>query len=68
MQFPQDLRYTKEHEWARRQSHLVRVAITHFALDALGDVGYGDLPDVGAKVVCEERHVMHKNDPDQGPP
>ena len=54
MQFPQDLRYTKEHEWARRESDRVRVGITDFAQDALGDVVYVDLPDVGAKVVADE--------------
>jgi glycine cleavage system H protein len=50
VEFPEDLRYTKEHEWARREGTRVRVGITDFAQDALGDVVYVDLPDVGASV------------------
>jgi glycine cleavage system H protein len=50
VEFPDDLRYTKEHEWARLEGSRVRVGITDFAQDALGDVVYVDLPDVGASV------------------
>lgn len=50
MEFPEDLRYTKEHEWARREGSRVRVGITDFAQDALGDVVYVDIPEVGASV------------------
>ncbi|TMK36015.1 MAG: glycine cleavage system protein GcvH [Actinobacteria bacterium] len=50
MEFPDDLRYTNEHEWARLEGARVRVGITDFAQDALGDVVYVDLPDVGAAV------------------
>jgi glycine cleavage system H protein len=50
VEFPEDLRYTKEHEWARLEGARVRVGITDFAQDALGDVVYVDLPDVGAAV------------------
>ena len=50
MEFPDDLRYTSEHEWARREGARVRVGITDFAQDALGDVVYVDLPEVGAAV------------------
>jgi len=50
VEFPEDLRYTKEHEWARLEGSRVRVGITDFAQDALGDVVYVDLPDVGASV------------------
>ena len=50
MEFPDDLRYTKEHEWARAEGGVVRVGITDFAQDALGDVVYVDLPDVGTDV------------------
>ena len=48
MEFPEDLRYTKEHEWARAEGGRVRIGITDFAQDALGDVVYVDLPEVGA--------------------
>lgn len=47
---PADLRYTPEHEWARLEGELVRVGITFYAQDALGDVVYVELPDVGARV------------------
>ena len=50
MEFPDDLRYTSEHEWARLEGARVRVGITDFAQDALGDVVYVDLPEVGAAV------------------
>jgi glycine cleavage system H protein len=50
VEFPDDLRYTKEHEWARVEGGRVRVGITDFAQDALGDVVYVDLPEVGAAV------------------
>jgi glycine cleavage system H protein len=48
--YPDDLRYTKEHEWARLERDLVRVGITHYAQDALGDVVYVELPEPGARV------------------
>jgi glycine cleavage system H protein len=38
MEFPADVRYTKEHEWARDEGGRVRVGITDFAQDSLGDV------------------------------
>ena len=54
MEFPEDLRYTKEHEWARVEGGRVRVGITDFAQDALGDVVYVDLPEVGAPVQADQ--------------
>ena len=54
MDFPQDLRYTKEHEWVRLEDGVVRVGITDFAQDALGDVVYVDLPGVGTAVTAHE--------------
>lgn len=54
MEFPQDVRYTKEHEWARVEGGRVRVGITDFAQDALGDVVYVDLPEVGAALRAHE--------------
>ena len=49
VEFPEDLRYTKDHEWARAEAQAVRVGITDFAQDALGDVVYVDLPEVGRR-------------------
>ena len=48
MEFPDDLRYTKEHEWLRLEGNDGVVGITDFAQDALGDVVFVELPTVGA--------------------
>lgn len=50
--YPEDLRYTKEHEWARKEDGTVRVGITHFAQDSLGDIVYVDLPGPGTTVTA----------------
>ena len=47
MNFPEDLQYTRDHEWARIQGNRVTVGITDFAQDSLGDVVYVELPDTG---------------------
>ncbi|ASW55118.1 glycine cleavage system protein GcvH [Plantactinospora sp. KBS50] len=48
---PEDLRYTAEHEWvAGDGGGTVRVGITHYAQDALGDIVYVQLPDEGTAV------------------
>lgn len=47
---PEDLVYTREHEWARREDNRVTVGITQYAQDALGDVVYVDLPASGTRV------------------
>jgi len=44
---PQELSYTTEHEWVRQNDDVVRFGITHFAQDALGDIVFVDLPEVG---------------------
>ena len=49
-EIPGDLRYTKDHEWAKDQGGLLRVGITHHAQDSLGDVVFVELPEVGAAV------------------
>ncbi len=48
MEVPDDLRYTKEHEWLRLEGAEGVVGITDFAQDALGDVVFVELPAVGA--------------------
>jgi glycine cleavage system H protein len=50
--YPDDLKYTKEHEWARLEGNVVRVGITHYAQDALGDIVYIDLPGPGTQVAA----------------
>jgi glycine cleavage system H protein len=47
---PADLRYTREHEWAKQESGRVRVGITAFAQEQLGDVVFVELPKVGSRV------------------
>jgi glycine cleavage system H protein len=51
---PDDLRYTKEHEWVRLEGSLARIGITDYAQDALGDVVYVDLPAVGAALTANQ--------------
>ena len=49
-QYPDDLQYTAEHEWVRTSGDVVRVGITEFAQDALGDIVYVTLPEEGTEV------------------
>lgn len=49
-----DLKYTAEHEWVDDSASPVRVGITTVATDALGDIVYLDLPEVGAEVTAGE--------------
>ena len=50
MNTPAELRYSTDHEWVRLEDALVRVGISDFAQDALGDVVYVELPEIGLKV------------------
>jgi len=47
LNFPADVRYTTDHEWARAEAGMVRIGITDYAQDQLGDIVFVDLPDVG---------------------
>ena len=47
---PKDLKYTREHEWAKQEGGRVRVGITAYAQDQLGDVVFVELPDAGRAV------------------
>lgn len=49
-QVPEDLKYTREHEWAKVEGKNVRVGITAFAQEQLGDVVFVELPKVGVRV------------------
>jgi len=51
---PEDRRYTDQHEWAVLADDVVRVGITDYAQDALGDVVFVDLPEVGREVAADE--------------
>ena len=48
--YPEDVRYTREHEWARDESGIVTVGITSYATDQLGDVVFVELPKVGKRL------------------
>jgi glycine cleavage system H protein len=50
MNVPEDLRYSQDHEWVRVEGTRVRVGITDYAQDALGDVVYVEMPEVGASL------------------
>ena len=52
--YPEDLKYTEEHEWARIEGDQAVVGITHYAQDALGDIVYVDIPPVGTTVTAGE--------------
>lgn len=54
MNVPDDRRYSEEHEWALVVGERIRIGITDYAQDALGDVVYVELPEVGRKVTKGE--------------
>ena len=49
---PEDLHYTREHEWIRTTGETVRVGVTDYAQAALGDIVFVTLPEVGAEVTA----------------
>jgi glycine cleavage system H protein len=51
---PSDLRYTKDHEWAKPEGQHYRVGITAYAQEQLGDVVFVELPKVGTKVTAKK--------------
>jgi glycine cleavage system H protein len=50
MVIPEDLRYSSDHEWVRLEGGRIRIGITDYAQDALGDVVYVEVPEAGATV------------------
>ena len=52
MHVPADRRYSTDHEWAKPDGNRLRVGITDYAQDALGDVVYVDIPEVGTAVIA----------------
>jgi glycine cleavage system H protein len=48
--YPPELKYTKDHEWARIEGKTATIGITHFAQDSLGDVVFIDVPAAGTEV------------------
>lgn len=54
MSTPQELRYSKEHEWVKVEGGKARIGITHFAQDELGDIVFVELPQVGDELKKNE--------------
>jgi glycine cleavage system H protein len=52
MNIPEELRYSKEHEWVRVDGEIARVGITDFAQDSLGDIVFVEMPGIGLEVVA----------------
>jgi glycine cleavage system H protein len=50
MAYPDDLRYSKEHEWVRAEGSRATIGITSFAADELGDIVFVELPEGGASL------------------
>jgi glycine cleavage system H protein len=50
--YPEDLQYTKDHEWVRTDGDTVRVGVTDFAQEALGDIVFVTLPEAGSEVTA----------------
>ena len=54
MNFPADLKYTKEHEWVRVEGNMAYIGITDFAQKELGDIVYVDITTIGESVGADE--------------
>ena len=52
MDFPEELKYTEEHEWVLVEGEIATIGITEFAQDQLGDVVFAELPEVGDELVA----------------
>lgn len=54
MNLPKDLLYSEEHEWVKKEGDKVRIGITDFAQDELGDIVFVELPEVGDELEADE--------------
>ena len=54
MNFPAELKYTKDHEWIKVEGNIATIGITEFAQRELGDIVYIDIPSVGKEVTAED--------------
>lgn len=54
MKTPEDLRYSEEHEWVKTEKDQVRIGITEFAQDELGDIVFVELPEEGDELEADE--------------
>lgn len=54
MEFPEELKYSKEHEWVLVEGHVATVGITEYAQQELGEIVYVELPETGEKIVKDD--------------
>jgi len=54
MEFPEGLKYSKEHEWVLVEAKIATIGITEYAQEELGDIVYVELPEVGEKLVKDD--------------
>lgn len=54
MEFPEELKYSKEHEWVSVDGKIATVGITEYAQEELGDIVYVELPEVGEKLIKDD--------------
>ncbi|MEW9675958.1 glycine cleavage system protein GcvH [Lentibacillus sp. L22] len=54
MSLPEELLYSEEHEWVKKEDDKVRIGITDFAQDELGDIVFVELPEVGDDIEADE--------------
>ncbi|SRR5690554_3562679 len=54
MNLPKEYKYSKEHEWVKVEGDVVRIGITDFAQDELGDIVFVELPEVGDEIDADE--------------
>ena len=54
MEFPKELRYSREHEWVAVEENIATIGITDYAQDQLGDIVYVELPEVSTQVTKDE--------------
>ncbi len=54
MNLPEDLKYTKEHEWITTEGNILTIGITDYAQDSLGDIVYLELPEEGGTVAKDD--------------
>lgn len=54
MEFPEGLKYSKEHEWVLVEGDTATIGITEYAQEELGDIVYVELPEVGEKIVKDD--------------
>ena len=54
MEFPEGLKYSKEHEWVLVEGNTATIGITEYAQEELGDIVYVELPEIGEKIVKDD--------------